>query len=201
MPNFPLNIAFRFFTLHPQMSVKDSNGAVIGYVRQSLWRFKEAVTVFTDETQSKPIYQINADRVIDFNANYAITNDSGRALGTVRRNGMRSLWKAAYEIVGVEQQFGATLLGFQVHERSAFVRMVDNLIGEIPLVGMLSGYVFNPIYDVTRSDGAPALTMTKHRSFLEANFSITQQGELDAEERERLLLGLMMIILLERKRG
>jgi hypothetical protein len=196
MPNFPLSIAFRIFTLHPQMTVKESSGAVIGYVRQNLWRFKEAVTVFTDETQAKPIYQINADRVIDFNANYAITNASGQTLGTIRRDGMRSLWRASYTIDGIDGR-----PGFHVHERSAFVRLIDNLIGEIPLVGLLSGYFFNPIYDVTRADGNAVLTMLKQRSLLEANFTITQLGALDDAERERLLLGLMMIILLERSRG
>ncbi len=196
MPSFPLTIAFRIFTIHPQMVVREASGTVIGYVQQSLWAFKEAVTVFADETKTKPIYKIAADRVIDFNARYAITNEAGASLGHVRRHGMRSLWKAAYEIVDANGQ-----AEFEVHERSALVRMIDGVIGEMPLVGFLTGYFLNPVYDVARANGTPVVTMTKTRSILEANFAIAQQAPLEADERERLLLGLMMIILLERSRG
>ena len=44
--------------------------------------------------KTNEIYKINADRVIDFNANYAITTPAGKDLGHVRRHGMRSLWRA-----------------------------------------------------------------------------------------------------------
>jgi hypothetical protein len=197
MPSFPVSIAFRILTIHPQMVVREGGGAVLGYVQQSLWRFKEAVTVYTDETKSTEIYKIDADRVIDFNANYAITQPNGAKLGEVRRHGMRSLWRASYDIVGPNAQDAA----FHVSEKSALVRLVDGLIGEIPVIGLLTGLFLQPIYYVTRADGARVLTMTKQRSLLEAHFQITQDAALDDTERERLLLGLMMIILLERSRG
>lgn len=197
MPSFPLSIAFRILTIHPQMVIREGGGNVIGYVRQSLWAFKEAVTVYTDESMAKEIYKINADRVIDFNANYAITTPSGADLGHVRRDGMRSLWRASYDIVGP----GGVGPGFHVTEKSPLVRLLDGVIGEIPIIGMLTGYFLQPVYLISRIGGAQVLTMTKQRSFLEAHFNITQDAPLDDAERERLLLGLMMIILLERARG
>lgn len=197
MPSFPLSIAFRILTIHPQMVIREGGGAVIGYVRQSLWAFKEAVTVFDSEAMAKEIYKINADRVIDFNANYAITTPAGADIGHVRRHGMRSLWRASYDIVGP----GGGGAVFHVTEKSPLVRLLDSLIGEIPLVGLLTGYFLQPVYLVSRADGAQVLTMKKQRSFLEARFNIEQNAALDDAERERLLLGLMMIILLERSRG
>lgn len=197
MPSFPLSIAFRILTIHPQMVVREAGGAVLGYVRQSLWAFKEAVTVYEDETMAREIYKINADRVIDFNANYAISTPSGADIGHVRRHGMKSLWRASYDIVGP----GGGGDAFHVTEKSPFVRLLDGLIGEIPIIGLLTGYFLQPVYFVSRIGGAQVLTMTKQRSLLEAHFAIEQNAPLDDAERERLLLGLMMIILLERSRG
>jgi uncharacterized protein YxjI len=196
---FPIQIAFKLLALAPQMYVTDSSGATLGYVKQKLMAFKEAVTVFTDETMATPIYAIAADRVIDFNAEYFITNATGQRLGSVQRSGMRSLWKAHYTINIAGQP------AFEVNEESAFVKFVDGLIGEIPVIGMLSGYFLNPKYIITRSaagpTAAPALRMIKHRSFLESMFEIQRETDLSAQEQEAVMLGLMMIVLLERSRG
>jgi uncharacterized protein YxjI len=192
---FPIQIAFKLLALAPQMYVRDAAGKNLGYVRQKLLAFKEKVTVYADESQATAIYSMGADRVIDFNAAYHFANASGQHLGSAKRSGMRSLWKAHYVItVGQTDTF-------EVQEESALVRMIDNVIGEIPFVGFLTGYFFNPVYLVTRMDGSQALRMVKQRSFLESVFTIDKQTELSSTEQEATMLGLMMIILLERSRG
>ncbi len=192
---FPIQIAFKLLAIAPQMYVRDQAGQNLGYVRQKLLAFKEKVTVFTDETQATPIYTMGADRIIDFNAEYHFANAAGQRLGSAKRSGMRSLWKAHYVInVGDGP-------AFEVQEESAFVRMVDNVIGEIPFVGFLTGYFFNPVYLITRTNGTAALRMVKQRSFWESLFTIEKQTELNDAEQEAAMLGLMMIILLERSRG
>ncbi len=192
---FPLNIAFKILTLAPQMHVRHAAGQQIGYVRQKLMAFKESVTVFTDETQTRPIYTINADRVIDFSANYHFADASGRPLGHIHREGMRSLWRAHYVISVGERPV------FEVHEESALVRLADSIFGQIPFLGALSGYFFNPTYIVSRIGGTEALRMVKRPAFLETQFSITRSESISPEDQVSLLLGLMMIILLERSRG
>lgn len=193
---FPLSIAFKILTFVPQMSVRDASGQEIGYVRQKLFALRENVTVFADETQQQPIYAIKADRVIDFTANYHFTDQRGHTIGLVRREGMRSLWRAHYIISVADRPT------FEVHEANPFVRLVDNLLGEIPFIGFLTGYVLNPRYNVTRAgSGADAFTMIKQPALLESRFAIEQLAPVAAEEQACLLLGLMMIILLERSRG
>ena len=192
---FPIQIAFKLLAIAPQMYVRDQSGQNLGYVKQKLLAFKEKVTVFADDTQAKPIYTMGADRIIDFNAEYHFANSQGVRLGSTKRSGMRSLWKAHYVInVGDNP-------AFEVHEESAIVRMIDGLIGEIPIVGMLTGYFLNPVYLVTRSNGSPALRMVKKRALLESLFTIEKQTDLSDAEQEAVMLGLMMIILLERSRG
>jgi|LNFM01.1.fsa_nt_gb uncharacterized protein YxjI len=192
---FPLRISFRLLTFIPQLDVRDAAGASIGHVRQKLLALKEDVTVYSDDTLARPIYTIRADRIIDFTANYAFADAQGRPLGRVRRQGMRSLWRAHY-LIG----FGEAPV-FEVHEESAWVRLADSIVGQIPLLGALSGYFFNPKYLVSRSDGSAVLRMTKRPALFETDFEIEQLGPILPEEQVVALLGLMMIILLERSRG
>ena len=192
---FPLQIVFKLLALAPQLYVRDATGAEIGYVKQKLLAYKEAVTVFADETQAKAIYQIKADRIIDFNANYAITDASGRPLGSVRREGVRSLWRAHYEISLGDRP------AFSVHEANPWVRLLDSLLEAVPFVGLFTGYFLNPAYLVTRQGGAEVLRMIKRPSLLESTFTVEQVGPASGEEQQGALLALMMIVLLERSRG
>jgi hypothetical protein len=67
---FPLTLEFKKVALSPQISVLDASGNLIFYVKQKLFKLKEAITIFADREQTQPLYSINADRVIDFSARY-----------------------------------------------------------------------------------------------------------------------------------
>jgi hypothetical protein len=193
--NFPISIAFKILTLIPQLYVKDASGKPFAYVRRKFWALKEDVTVYADDTQSRPLYRIKADRIIDWSANYRIANMSDATLGVVRRKGARSLWRAHYEILIGDTQV------FTVRERSALVRFLDLIIGEIPIVGLLTGYFLNPMYDVTREGGAETFVMTKQRALFESQFQIAKTGAATDDEEIITILALMMIVFLERSRG
>ncbi len=156
---FPLDVRFKILTLVPQLYITDAGERPIAYVRKKFWAFKEDVTVFNDDTMSTPRFRINADRVIDFRASYRLSDTAGQMLGVVRRKGARSLWRATYEIlVGDTHTFTVT-------EQSVLVRFIDLLLGEIPVIGLLTGYFLNPAYVLTREGGGEAVLMTKRRSF------------------------------------
>ncbi len=85
---------------------------------------------------------------IDFSARYNFTDASGRHIGGIKRQGMRSIWRANYEI---HNTAGQQVL--KIHEESGWIKVIDALVGEIPIVGMFTGYMFNPAYLVERMDG------------------------------------------------
>jgi hypothetical protein len=60
----------KLIALAPQFFVVDANQKPVAYIRQKLFKLKEAINVFTDETQKDVLYTIAADRIIDFSARY-----------------------------------------------------------------------------------------------------------------------------------
>lgn len=195
MLNYPLNLSFKILALAPQIRVTDASGQLIAYVKQKAFKLKEDVTIFADEGQMQPLYRINANRILDFNANYNITTPQGQPIGAVRRPGMRSIWKANYPISDAS---GAEI-GL-IHEENPWVKVMDALFGEIPIVGMFAGYVFNPAY-LIEVRGQTALYMKKQPAMLEGKFTIEQRGQLAPQDEPLVISSMIMALLMERARG
>lgn len=195
---FPLTLNFKIVALAPQIYVRDAAGREILYVKQKLLKLKEKVRVFSDSSQSQQVYEINADRWLDWSARYTFTDGMGVTVGSVSRRGMRSLWKATYEIADAT---GQPILVLE--EANPWAKVLDAFLGEIPILGIFTGYFIHPKYDVKRaSSGQPALHVTKSRSFLESRFEIENTGgPLAPHEEIPAVLGLLMMVLLERQRG
>jgi uncharacterized protein YxjI len=195
--NYPLHITFKVLALAHQLSITDATGNLIFYVKQKAFKLKDSVTVFADAEQTRPVFAINADRIIDFSASFHFTDMGGRPLGSVKRQGKKSLWKAHYEIFDGQQPFPA----LTIKEENPWTKVFDALFSEIPLLGIFTGYVFNPSYLVSRPNGMPVMRLKKESSFFGKSFSITQLAGIDQTEELRILLGLIMMLLLERHRG
>ncbi|HEX2206869.1 MAG TPA: hypothetical protein VHG93_04250 [Longimicrobium sp.] len=193
--DYPLQLSFKLMAMAPQIYVRDAAGQVRMYVKQKLFKLKEKVTVFADEGQTQPIYHIQADRVIDFNARYHFTTADGRPLGSVRRRGRRSLFRAHYEVMQGED---VVLL---IREANPWAKVGDALLGEIPVLGMLAGYLFHPVYAVTRADGGEVLRATKQPAMWEGKYAVQKTAELSPEAEALGVLSLLMLLLLERRRG
>ena len=192
---YPLDLSFKIMALAPQISVIDASGGLVFYVKQKLFKLKEEITVFADAKQTQPLYKINADRVLDFSARYHFTDVNGAELGSVKREGMRSLWRAHYDI------FEGDALVMTIREENPWVKVLDGLFGQIPFIGMFSGYLFHPAFLVSRTDGTVVMRLKKQPAFLEGKFTIEKQAELDEGRETPLLLSLLMMLLLERSRG
>ena len=193
--NFPLELNFKKVALNPQVKVSDASGQVVLYTKQKAFKLKEAVTVFADVEQTRPLYTINADRVLDFNAKYNIADAAGRPIGAVARKGRKSLWRAQYEVLDGGGQ------PMTIQEENGWVKVADALFGEVPVLGIFSGYVFNPTYLLTSASGAPLMRLSKQPAFMEGKFRIEKLAELSEADETRAVLSFLMMVLLERRRG
>ena len=195
--NYPLQINFKVLAIAQQLSLTDATNNLIFYVKQKAFKLKEAVTVFADEQQTRPWFHISADRVIDFNANYSFVDYTGKPFGSMRRQGRKSIWKASYEIFDGFQPYPVAI----IKEENPWSKVFDALLTEIPIVGIFTGYMFHPSYLISRPDGMPLMRLKKHASFVGRKFGIDQLAQLDQTEELRILLAVMMMVLLERRRG
>ena len=193
---FPLNFTFKITTISNDFRVNDATGAEVAFVRQKLFKLKEQVQVFNDESRSQLNFTVKANKWLDFSAAYVFYDNQQRELGRIVRRGWKSLWKSSYDIYDENQK-----QDFSVNEENPLIKVFDGLFGDIPILGMFTGYFFNPTYLVTRPDGTAIARLSKEKSFFGRRFSVDKLAEFETGEENRLLLGLMMMILLERQRG
>lgn len=195
MYNYPLNLSFKILALNPQIKITDSSGDLVLYVKQKAFRLKEDVRVFADEAQTQQLFQLSADRIIDWSAKYTITAAAGKPIGQLRRKGLRSIFKATYEIFSASGQ----PMG-QIHEENPWIKFADSLLAEIPLIGIASAYLFQPAYLVEYM-GKTVLYLKKQPAFFEGRFIIEKRGDFTDSDEPLLLTGIIMALVLERARG
>ena len=193
--DYPLSLTFKIVAISPQLAVTDRADELIFYVKQKAFKLREQVTVFGDREQTKPVAYIRSDRILDISATYAFEDTAGRRFGAVKRAGMKSLWRAQYEVMRGDETL------FTIREDNAFVKFADALLYEIPLVGLVSGYVFHPAYTIARPDGTRVLHVKKQPAMWEGRFTIEKLSDIGPDEEALTTLSILMMVLIERSRG
>jgi uncharacterized protein YxjI len=193
---YPLTLTFKFLTISSYIRVVDATGQLVSYVKQRAFRLKEDVTIFADEAQTQPAFHIKANRIIDIGATYSIGTADGRPLGALRQRGMRTLWKATYDIL----DDAGSAVGL-IHEKDAWVKVIDGLIGEIPFLGFVIQQWINPTYLIDSAEGVTVLRMRKQPSLIERRFTVEQEAPLPSRLEPLALPAVLMVVLLERGRG
>ena len=193
---FPLNLTFKISTFSNDFETKDANGNTIAYVRQKMLKLLEEVQVYSNDSRTELTHTIRADRWLDFSASYRFTNRNGLDIGRIVRKGWASIWKANYDIFDENEMHD-----LYVREENPWAKVFDSILSEVPVLGILTGYLFHPTYIVARPNGTQVARLTKIPSFFGRQFRIDKLNEFENGEEERLLLGLIMMILLERRRG
>ena len=194
---YPLTLSFKILALAPQIHITDADGKTLMYVRQKLFKLKEHVEVFSDSQRTDKIFDIKANRVIDWSASYQFTQADGAEWGLVRRRGAKSIWRATYEICDEDGQHILTL-----SEESVWKKVLDSLVGEIPFIGFALQMLINPSYVITRSpDETPVMRLDKRPSIFERRFIFHKLVEMETDDELRCMLSTIMMALLERGRG
>lgn len=195
--NYPLDFTFKISTLSSDFNITDCNGNYVAYVRQKMFKLKEDVIVFSDESRIKELFRIQADRWLDFNASYSMMDlTTGKYYGRLARKGMRSIWKSRYDVVDENNT-----IRFQINEDNAWVKIWDSFVGEIPIIGMFTGYFLNPSYTVTDAAGKAYFRLKKMPSLIGRRFRLERLIDIDDEDESLVILSFLMMVLLERAKG
>ena len=195
--NYPLDFKFKITTFSSDFNITDKNGNYVAYVRQKIFKLKDDVIVFNDESKSQELFRIKANQWIDFNASYSITDlVQDKNFGRLARKGMRSLWKSQYNILDENDQ-----PKYQINEDNAWTKVLDGFVSEIPLVGMFTGYFLNPSYTVVDNSGKEIFRLKKMPSLIGRRFQLDRLYDLADEDESLIVLSFLMMVLLERARG
>lgn len=195
--NYPLDFKFKITTLASDFNITDKNGNYVAYVREKIFKLKDDVIVYNDESKSQELFRIKANQWIDFNASFSITDlINSKNFGRLARRGMRSLWKSQYDVIDENDQ-----AKYQINEDNAWVKVLDGFVGEIPIIGMFTGYFLNPSYTVKDKTGKEYFRLKKMPSLIGRRFQLDRLIDIDDEDESLVVLSFLMMVLLERARG
>ncbi len=84
------------------------DGQLVLYCQQKMFRLKEDIRAYTDESCTQEILYIQARSVIDFSAAYDVLDSvTGTKIGALRRKGWRSIMRDEWEVLDTaDQQVG-----------------------------------------------------------------------------------------------
>ena len=129
-------------------------GPLIAFAKQKRMAFKESFTLYGDESGSRPVLTIAADRRIDIRSTMTVRDPSGAVVGQLRKKGAASLLRSTWEL---DQQ---GLPPVVVQERSVAVALLRRLWGMVPWLGDVPvPWVFH--FDGTDPSGRTVLTHTR----------------------------------------
>lgn len=199
---YPLNLRFKLLSLSPQIIVTDASGSQVMYVHQKVFNIREDIRVYRDETRAQEIFRINTDKIFDINSQYRFTDQTtGAYLGHVRPAALRSIWRATYLIYDANDQ-----PQHHIREDNPWVKVLDSILSSIDYINWFTGFFLNPSYTVYRGDDReditqPVYTLRKEPAFFEGQFTFNLTGDVTPEEEMRILLGAMLMIQFQRRRG
>ena len=196
MYQYPLNFLFKITTVSNDFTATDASGKTIFFVREKLFKLRDHINVYRDESKKEILYDLVSNKIIDFQQTFTITNAQKQIVGKVRKKTVRSVIKATYHLQDSEGNHIYT-----IKERNASVRILDFIFDElVPVAGELSGYILNPKYVVTDLDGNELMEMRKKRSFWGRKFDVNKLTKKPFNE-EQVILSLVLMIIQQRDRG
>jgi len=195
--NYPLDFKFKISTISSDFNITDNNGNYVAYVREKIFKLKDDVIVYNNESKSQELFRIKANQWIDFNASFSITDlVNGRNFGRLARRGMRSIWKSQYDIIDENDQ-----TKYQINEDNGWIKVFDGMVSEIPIIGMFTGYFLNPSYTVKDKAGKEYFRLKKMPSLIGRRFQLERLIDINDEDESLVVLSFLMMVLLERARG
>ena len=80
-------------------------GQQILYCQQKMFRLKEDIRAYTDESQTQELLYIQARNILDFSAAYDVIDSGyGTKVGVLRRKGWRSLVRDEWDVLDAQDQ-------------------------------------------------------------------------------------------------
>jgi len=81
----------------------DPSGSLVLFSEQKMFKLREDIRVYSDESKQRELLTIQARNIIDFSAAYDVFDPvENEKVGVLRRRGLRSIMRDKWEILGPE---------------------------------------------------------------------------------------------------
>jgi len=173
------------FALTGRFRVYDPNDNLVLFSEQKMFRLREDIRVYSDESKTHEVLQVKARQIIDFSAAYDVFDaQTGQKLGALRRKGWRSMLRDEWELLDVNDQVTGLLF--------------EDSVGLAMLRRLLLGALLPQNYDLTMGEARVADIRQRFdifRYMLDLDFSMDTARRLDRR------LGIVAGILLATVEG
>ncbi len=172
----------KVLTIGRKYFIESGRGEGIGFCKQKMFKLKEYIRIFTDESMTRELLLIKQQQILDFSGTFAVTDPTtGELIGYVGRKGLKSIirdtWKifdpSSNEIGTVEEQSGLL----------AVLRRLFNIAKLIPKK-----------YDMTHN-GTPIAEIVQKFQIIGDTWTVTIQPNTAVDRRLILSAALMMDII------
>lgn len=176
------------FALTGKLRFYDPLGNLALFVEQKMFRLKEDIRVYSDETKSQEILLIKARQIIDWAAAYDVLDPAeGRKIGVLRRKGWSSMVRDEWEVLDANDQPLGVLL--------------EDSVGYALLRRLLLGSLLPQNYDLLIGGVRVADLRQRFNLFayqMDVDFSMDTANRLD---RRLGLAGAILLAIIEGKQS
>ncbi len=93
------------FALTGKFRIYNPDGQLVLFSQQKMFKLKEDIRVFSDESMTQELLRIQARQIIDFSAAYDVVDPAYQTkVGSLRRKGFRSMMRDEWEVLDINDQ-------------------------------------------------------------------------------------------------
>ncbi|MBI5839008.1 MAG: hypothetical protein HZB19_02790 [Chloroflexi bacterium] len=168
------------FALAGKFRYYDSMGNLVMFSEQKMFRLREDIRIYSDESKTQEVLMIKARQIVDFSAAYDVVDSAtGQKVGALRRKGLKSILRDEWEVLDV----GDNVIGL----------LFEDSMGLALLRRLIAGTLLPQNYDITL--GADRVADLKQRFNLFA-YQLDVDFSMDISRRLDRRIGLAAGILL-----
>lgn len=134
-------------------------GNLLAFAQQKRLAFKEKVTFYTDETKTQEVFTFRAEKVMDIHGSFYVEDESGRQVGSFKKDFAKSLLSSTWNIQNVQGQ-----PVINIAESNRTLAILRRYGGLVPILGVISEIVTSLLkYHFDFKDIASGNTIGKYQ--------------------------------------
>jgi uncharacterized protein YxjI len=170
----------------------DTKGEQIAFVEQKRFAFREAITVWTNNSKGEVFFTVKAEKILDIHGKFLVKDSADNLIGYCRKAFGASLLRSTWEVYDAQDH-----LLFTVKERNRFIAIFRRIAQFIPYLSDVAPFFpFNFIFE---KDGRIIGSHTRVWGRFVDQYKQSLDNELSNVDRRLVLaLGILLDALQDR---